>query len=78
MSPEQLVALVVALSGLLGAIGIVIGQVAALRRDINGRLTQLLEATAAHAAKEGELAGRDFAAEDRRRSTLPPPPEGKE
>lgn len=63
MSPEQLTALLVAITGLLGGIGIVIGQVAALRREVNGRLTQLLEAEAARAHKAGELAGRDFMAE---------------
>lgn len=60
MSPEQVTALVVAFTGLLAAIGVCIGQIAALRRDVNGRLTQLLQEVAAAERREGELAGRDF------------------
>lgn len=61
MSPEQLVAILVAITGVLGAVGVVLKQLLELRADVNGRLTQLLEAEAARAKKEGELAGRDYA-----------------
>jgi hypothetical protein len=61
MSPEQLVAILVALTGVLTAVGILIGQVRTLRHDINGRLSDLVEATRVASLKEGELVGRDHA-----------------
>ena len=61
MSAEQATALIVALTGLVGAIGLLMRQIGELRRDLNGRLEQLLESTSAAAHKQGELAGRDFA-----------------
>lgn len=69
MSAEQIVALVIAITGLLSAVGVVIAQVAALRRDLNGRLSQLLEETRERATKEGELRARDYISQQRRRST---------
>lgn len=72
MSPEQLVAVLVAIAGVLTATGIVIQQLAALRKEINGRLTQLLEETRTGARLEGELRGRDQVAAQRRRFTDPP------
>jgi hypothetical protein len=61
VSAEQATALIVALTGLLGSIGLLMRQIGALRRDLNGRLEQLLETTSTAARKQGELAGRDFA-----------------
>jgi len=60
MTPEQLVAILVAITGVLGAIGILIGQIRQLRHEVNGRLSELLFVTAAAAHKEGEMMGRDF------------------
>ena len=61
MTPEQAVAIVVALTGLLAAVGIVIHNVGELRRDVNGRLQELLDEARLAAAKTGELRGRDHA-----------------
>lgn len=61
MTPEQLVAILVAISGVLGAVGILIGEIRKLRYDLNGRLSEYLHAAATAARKEGELAGRDYA-----------------
>lgn len=60
MTPEQIVALIVALTGLMAAIGVVIRQLGELRKDLNGRLEQLLVATSEASRKQGELAGRDY------------------
>lgn len=60
MTVENVTALVVAITGLVGAIGIMVVQVRGLRKDLNGRLTQLLEAHGEAQRKEGELAGRDY------------------
>lgn len=60
MTPEQVVGLIVALTGLLAAIGVVIRRLGELRKDLNGRLEQLLAATAEASRKQGELAGRDY------------------
>lgn len=60
MNPEQLVALVGAVAALLTAVAVVLQRIGELRREINGRLTQLLEEATAAAEKRGELAGRDF------------------
>jgi len=48
------------LTALLGAVAVLVGQVAKLRQDINGRLEQLLHAEIARAHKQGELEGRDY------------------
>lgn len=61
MSIEGLTGLIVAITGLVAAIGVLVVQVKGLRRDINGRISQLLEAHGQAERKEGELAGRDFA-----------------
>jgi len=61
MTPEQATALIVAFTGLIGACGLAVQQFRSLRRDINGRMQQLLEAYGAAQRKDGELAGRDFA-----------------
>lgn len=61
MTPEQATALIVAATGLIGAVGVLIVQVRSLRKDVNGRLTHMLSLAADAGRKEGELAGRDFA-----------------
>lgn len=71
MTPEQGTALVVALTGLLGAIGLLIGQLVALRRDINGKMEELVRHAAEAARKDGELVGRDYQAQRRRRTDVP-------
>lgn len=60
MSPEQLVALIGAVAGLLGALAVVLHNIAELRKDLNGRLQELIDARVEAAAKRGELTGRDF------------------
>lgn len=55
MSPEQLVAVIGALTALFIAITGVLVQVLALRRAVDGRLTQLLELTAASSRAAGAL-----------------------
>lgn len=60
MNPEQLVAVIGALAGLLLAVGLVLQRLGELRKDLNGRMAQLLQEASAAAEKRGELAGRDF------------------
>lgn len=60
MTFENAIALLGALTALLGAIAIVLKQLGALRQDINGRLSELLDAATQAARKDGELAGRDY------------------
>lgn len=60
MNPEQLVAVIGALAGLLLAVGMVLQRLGELRKDLNGRMAQLLQEASAAAEKRGELAGRDF------------------
>ncbi len=62
MSAEQATALLVALTGLVGALSVLVVQLRQMRKDLNGRLTELVETTKLAASKTGELAGRDFAA----------------
>ncbi len=64
MTSEQLVAVLVALAGLVTAMGVLIGQIVQLRKEVDGRLSQLVEATRGAALKEGELRGRDHAKGD--------------
>jgi hypothetical protein len=61
MSPEQATALIVAVTGLIAAIGVVAVQLVQVKKQINGRLTELIATTKLAAQKDGELAGRDFA-----------------
>lgn len=68
MSPEQATALIVAITGLVVALGTVYGQLRGLRRDVrshhatvDGRMVELLTLSQLAAEKQGELAGRDFA-----------------
>lgn len=60
MTAEQATALLVALTGLIGAIAAVIVQIRGLRKDLNGRVTELLVESTAAAHRHGELEGRDF------------------
>jgi hypothetical protein len=60
VSPEQWTALLVALGAILAAFAAVLTQVVALRRQVNGRLEQLLEQTRVAAQHRGELEGRDW------------------
>jgi hypothetical protein len=60
VSPEQVVALLGALAAVLGALGIVLHNVAELRQEVNGRLQELLTSTALSAHRKGEMEGRDF------------------
>jgi hypothetical protein len=69
VSPEQAVALIAAVTALVVALGAVIHNIGELRKDLNGRMEQLLQATSDVARKQGELAGRDFM----RRLATPPP-----
>jgi len=57
---EQATGLLVAVTGLVGAVGVLVVQLRSLRKDLNGRLTQLLAVAEQAARKDGELAGRDF------------------
>lgn len=60
MTAEQATALLVALTGLVAALGAAVVQVRGLRRDLNGRVTELLSEATSAAHKHGELEGRDF------------------
>lgn len=58
MSPEQFVAVLVALTGLVAAVGVAIVQIMSLRKAVDGRLSELVEATRLGATKQGEMSGR--------------------
>lgn len=60
MSPEQLVAIISAVTALVVALVPLFVQIHMLRKDVNGRLTQLVDAASIAAEKRGELSGRDF------------------
>ena len=60
MTPEQLTALIIAITGLIGAFGVVIAQLRATHQLINSRMTELVESTKLASKREGELVGRDF------------------
>lgn len=60
MTPEQATALIVAVTGLVAALGVVAVQLRQVHTMVNGRMAELIESTRSAAAKEGELAGRDF------------------
>lgn len=57
---EQWTALLVAATALVTAIGATAVQLRGLRKDLNGRVSQLIEAATAASRKQGELEGRDF------------------
>lgn len=69
MTPEQATALIVAITGLVAALGVLVVQLVQVRKQIDGRLTELLATTRVAAQKEGEMVGRDFV--ERRQD--PPP-----
>lgn len=71
MSPEQFVAIVAAITALVVAVGGVIVQVVQLRRQVDGRLTQLLELTATSSRAAGALAETEKMAAARIRSKVP-------
>jgi hypothetical protein len=60
VNPEQWIAILVAVGAILAGIAAVIGQLVALRQQVNGRLAELVEATRVAAHKRGELEGRDW------------------
>jgi hypothetical protein len=60
LTAEQVTAVLVALAAVITALGVLLQRVHELRKDLNGRLTQLLEERATAARKDGELAGRDY------------------
>lgn len=62
MTSEQLTAILGALTALVVAVTALVVQVRQWRKEINGHVTELLSVTAAAAKREGELAGRDWAA----------------
>lgn len=60
MTSEQFVALLAALTALIGALSAAIVAFRGLTHAVDGRLQELLEERTAAARREGELAGRDF------------------
>ena len=60
MTVAEITGLVVALSSLVASLGIVLHNIAELRKDLNGRLQELIDARVEAAQKRGELDGRDF------------------
>lgn len=60
VTPEQASALIVALTGLVAALGVIIVQLRQTHNLVNSRMTQLVDTTKLAAHKDGELAGRDF------------------
>lgn len=59
MTPEQATALIVAVTGLVGALGVVFAQLRQTHKLINSRMTELIETTKLASLKTGELEGRD-------------------
>lgn len=60
MSPEQITAILTGVGGIIVAVTALVVQLRLIRKDLNGRLTQLIDTAALAAAKDGELKGRDF------------------
>lgn len=60
MTPEQLAALIGSITALIVALGVTVTQVRGLRRDVDGRITELLSQSALAHKRLGELEGRDF------------------
>jgi len=59
VSPEQFTAIIVAITGLVTALGAIFVQLRQTHNLINSRMTQLVAETKLAAQKDGELAGRD-------------------
>jgi len=62
VSPEQLVAVLAGFTALLVAAGAILRQLLELRREVDGRLTQLLNLTRTSSVALGDLQGRAAAA----------------
>jgi len=62
VNTAELTALIVAVTGLIGALGALFVQLRQLHGLVNGRMTQLLEQTKIASASAGELVGRDYQA----------------
>ena len=62
MSVEELTALIVAVTGLVGALLAVLGQLRATHKLINSRMSELVEATRAGAHAQGMLDQQDITA----------------
>jgi hypothetical protein len=60
MTPDQATALLVALTGLIGAVVALWRETHLTRQAMDGRLDELVSTKATAAAKEGELRGRDY------------------
>jgi outer membrane lipopolysaccharide assembly protein LptE/RlpB len=60
MTPDQFTALLVALTGLIGAVTACYVQLRQTHELQNGRMSELIAVVRAAASKEGELAGRDY------------------
>lgn len=60
MTPEQVVAIVGALTALAVAVAGVILQVRGLAASVNGRMGEMLRLAQLAAEKKGELEGRDY------------------
>lgn len=53
-------ALIVAITGLVAAVGVVIVQLRQVHNLVNSKMADLIEQTRLAALKQGELAGRDY------------------
>lgn len=78
MSPEQVIAVLTAVTALVSALGTLAVQLARLRGQIernhdllNGRVGELLSAVQLASLKEGELRGRDYGPSGRPPSQSP-------
>lgn len=74
MTPEQATGLIIAVTGLVGAITAVFVQLRQTHQLINSRMTELVETTKLAAQKSGELAGRDWRAGAMGTAGSPPEP----
>lgn len=72
MTPEALTALIVAITGLVGALGVVYVQVRATHTLVNSRMDELLNTTKLANQSIGELRGQN--AERARTNPVPPAP----
>ena len=60
MTPEQSTALIVALTGLVAAVGAIYAQLRQTHALMNSRMSELIRSTHQAAQKQGELLGRDW------------------
>jgi hypothetical protein len=61
LTAEQATALIVAVTGLVAALGAIYAQLRQTHGLINGRMQELVDSTRLAAAKQGEMDGRDWA-----------------